>query len=126
MFKKIINLIINTLFIGILVGVGYYYFNLHKDDNISNSLILDLQNYAATENTYVSPLSVNLSIDEQNSVLAETSINQYYRYYYQQLDDNAKLIYSNLEYNLDNLKKDNFVIDFSTKFNDLLNTSGRN
>lgn len=126
MFKKIINLIINIVFIGILIGIGYYYLYLHKNNTIADSLILDLQNYTVIENDYVSLQSVNLLVSEKNSNSTQTLFNQYYRYYYQQLDDTAKVIYSSLEYNLDNLKKENFVIDFSTKFNELLNKPNRN
>lgn len=49
-----------------------------------------------------------------------------FKYYYNQLDNNSKIIYSALEDNIDNLKKKNYIIDFKTQFNDLLNeTSGQ-
>ena len=42
-------------------------------------------------------------------------------YYYQQLDEPAKIIYNTLYDNIDNLKKNHYVIDFDKKFNSLLN-----
>lgn len=44
-------------------------------------------------------------------------------FYYTQLDDVSKIIYSSIEKNIDSLKKTNYSLDFSTTFNDLLNTS---
>ena len=44
-------------------------------------------------------------------------------FYYEQLDNNGKIIYSALENNIDNLKKENYIIDFSSTFNDLLHES---
>ena len=42
------------------------------------------------------------------------------KYYYDQLDNNAKTIYDVLENNKDNFKKGNYTINLSTKFNSLL------
>lgn len=55
-----------------------------------------------------------------NNEIIFTATNNHY--YYDQLDDIAKIIYSSLENNIDNLKKQNYNIDFGTTFNDLLNT----
>lgn len=45
------------------------------------------------------------------------------KYYYKQLDNNSKIIYSALESNINNLKKKNYIIDFQAQFNDLLHES---
>ena len=42
-------------------------------------------------------------------------------YYYNQLDEYGKIIYNSIANNIENMKKNNFIIDFSTKFNSLLN-----
>lgn len=44
-------------------------------------------------------------------------------YYYSQLPDTSKIIYSALENNISNLKKENYVIDFGTTFDNLLNSN---
>ena len=40
--------------------------------------------------------------------------------YYAQLDDYAKIIYTELEKNLDNMKSGTYNVDFGTTFNELL------
>lgn len=45
------------------------------------------------------------------------------RYYYNQLDENAKIIYTYLEKNIDNLKTGTYTIDFGTTFNSVLQQS---
>lgn len=42
------------------------------------------------------------------------------KYFYNQLDNNSKIIYKSLEKHMDNLKKDNYTIDFENTFDDLL------
>jgi len=69
-------------------------------------------------------LNINNSennLTDLNNEIIITSTNEHY--YYEQLDNNGKIIYSSLENNIENLTKDNYVMDFSTTFNDLLNTS---
>lgn len=58
----------------------------------------------------------NISITEN---LASTSSSKN-NYYYNQLDSTSKIIYTELENNIDNLKKENYIINFNTQFNDLL------
>lgn len=64
--------------------------------------------------------SQNVLADSYNEVIMTSTNNHYY---YDQLDDTGKVIYSALENNIDNLKKENYTIDFTTTFNDLLNTT---
>lgn len=64
--------------------------------------------------------TVNINDNENNDdIILVTSNNNHY--YYDQLDNLARKIYISLENNIDNLKTDNYIIDFSTTFNDLLN-----
>lgn len=58
--------------------------------------------------------------NSDNTIILTSSNNQYY---YEQLDETGKTIYAKLENNIDKLKQDNYVMNFSTTFNDLLNTS---
>lgn len=61
------------------------------------------------------------TVDVPNEIVVTLRDNNYYYYY--QLSDNSQIIYSALENNIDNLKKENYSIDFGTAFNDLLNTT---
>lgn len=60
-------------------------------------------------------ISSPAKIDASNSASAH--------FFYQQLDDTGKAIYSKLENNISSLTKPGFKLDFSTQFNTLLNTS---
>ena len=55
------------------------------------------------------------SSESENSVSPATSFS-----YYAQLDDYAKIIYTELEKNLDNMKSGTYNVDFGTTFNELL------
>ena len=79
--------------------------------------VLNLSTYTAFQSPDISGIENENSSNTQNK-------QKYYRYYYNQLDSNAKIIYEKLESNIDNLKKANYKLDFSTKFNDILNQSG--
>ena len=80
------------------------------------------------EYTLTDKNSINISLSDTNSYQAsEIKPSTKSKYYYNQLDDTAKIIYNKLENNIDNLKKKNYTINFSTDFNDLLHkTSGQN
>lgn len=73
--------------------------------------------------TLTNKVSINLSVDDNLEYSEDLDFNLTgkYRYYYEQLDSNSKIIYTTLVNEMDNLKKDNYTISFSTKFNDLLN-----
>lgn len=60
------------------------------------------------------------TVDKQNSY---TNIDAN-KFYYSQLDDNGKKIYSKVLSERENLKKGDFVIDFGKDFNQLLNSDG--
>ena len=55
------------------------------------------------------------SSDSENSISPATIFS-----YYAQLDDYAKIIYTELEKNLDNMKSGTYNVDFGTTFNELL------
>jgi len=66
--------------------------------------------------------SINILLDDTDNI-ENTEVKTNYKknkYYYNQLNDTAKVIYIALENNIDNLKKENYTITFSKKFNELL------
>ena len=54
---------------------------------------------------------------------SESVVNVSNHYYYNQLDENAKIIYSALENNKENMRSGTYKIDFGTQFNSLLKQS---
>lgn len=54
---------------------------------------------------------------------SESVVNVSNNYYYNQLDENAKIIYSALENNKENMRSGTYKIDFGTQFNSLLKQS---
>lgn len=64
---------------------------------------------------------ISPAIDEQYFQMSE-STNLVNHYYYNQLDENAKIIYKGIEDNIENMESGQYKIDFGTKFNNLLNS----
>lgn len=110
LFKFILTLLI--IFI-IFTYITSKKINMSFDETVAyfkivGSQIIDINN---SENILTSTDNLPINSSKNN------------HYYYSQLDENGKIIYTALENNIDNLKKDNHVIDFSTTFNELLNKS---
>lgn len=124
--KKIINFILDTLLILIIIGIIYYFYTTTQN----NSSLLEngiLPYVTSTSDNSASILNeITFNNNQNNNVISDNSnIAKYY--YYNQLDHNAKLIYSSLENNITYLTQSNYKIDFGTQFNDLLNQSnGKN
>ena len=106
-------------FIFLILIVLAYVFSLKNNMTFQNSItyfetiiseVVDIQIPIGTHEQII----INTSSPGPNETL------QISNYYYQQLDETAKTIYNTFEINIDNLKKDNYIIDFSTSFNDLL------
>jgi len=104
-----------TVFIAFLIFT--YMFSLKSNMSFESTLLYfttigsDILNVNNKKNTPSNPY---------NEIIVTSTNNHYY---YEQLDDIGKIIYSALENNIDNFKKENYTIDFSTTFNDLLNTT---
>lgn len=99
--------------------------NIEIDDTIS--YIKEIGTSITDKTNTVSKESINILLPESNTNNSNTNqiANKTLNYfYYNQLDDVAKNIYSSLDNNLDNLKNENFNIDFDTKFNSILNSTG--
>lgn len=60
---------------------------------------------------------------DQDLLAQEGTDTEYIRYYYNQLDDNAKIIYDGIEENIKNMRTGTYKINFEKKFNDLLHES---
>lgn len=65
---------------------------------------------------------INVILDENKLAQNEITDNPYFRYYYNQLDENAKIIYKGIENNIENMQTGTYKIDFGKTFSDLINT----
>ena len=132
MKENFFTFILTIFILVILGGIGYiaYYYFYVGDENlvseivpvneISNEPIKPIepieQNQQSSESTELLPID---SGDGNTQITQVTSGK--YKYYYNQLDSNAKKIYDKLESNIENIKTGNAVLDFDDEFNDLLN-----
>lgn len=135
MFKKFFIIVFNiVLLIGLTYGIYFIYNNYFQNSSLLNGplgLILNANNIIVeyeSKNVLISnSTSEKFNVSENISeIFDNTSDNKnitpkYFRYYYNQLDYTARVIYSALERNINNLKSENFNIDFSKTFNNLLN-----
>ena len=132
--KRFINLIIKVvvnavIFSAILFLCAVIYFavfanknNFSTEDTLSYVKSIGSQ---ITDFTLSDKNSIDLSLSSDSGTTSNTIINTSTknRFYYNQLDNNAKIIYNSLENNIEHLKEDNYTINFSTKFNTLLHES---
>ena len=124
-----INLVINIFIIAILliICVIVFVFLISKSNNIS---VEDTVSYIKSFGNEISNLSlidteeINIDLSSSDEYNTNTNIsNANNNFYYNQLEDTEKIFYDELENNIDNLKKANYSINFSTRFNGLLNQS---
>lgn len=119
-FKRLLTLILILIIILLLRHI----YSTFKEENVSLGEF-NLPFYSGTPDSVLnisSPsTSINISgIDGDSSSKVSVSKSNYY---YKQLDSNSKIIYDKLESNIDNLKKNNYKLNFSTQFNTLLHES---
>lgn len=130
--KKFIKFIAKTLIFLLVLFIVFlfctYIASKRNNTTISNTLIQfqtvgsELIDFTFTDKNSVDISSgitsnSNINTEEKTSTTSSSITN---RYFYTQLDDNAKVIYKSLEDNINNLKNEKHVINFSNKFNDLL------
>ena len=91
-------------------------------DSISETIGNFVENKAGIlrEQTNVEKIEPIINEGYQTS---ESGVNVSNHYYYNQLDENAKIIYSALENNKENMRSGTYKIDFGTQFNSLLKQS---
>ncbi len=91
-------------------------------DSISETISNFVENKAGIlkEQTNVEKIEPIINEGYQTS---ESGVNISNHYYYNQLDENAKIIYSALENNKENMRSGTYKIDFGTQFNSLLKQS---
>lgn len=129
---SIIRLLINTVVIITLIALCFFAF-LFIISKLNNTTIEDTLSYINVFDTeFTSSTSLddsqhsNINLDSSNKNNSSDIATTNNMFYYNQLDEYSKLIYNELENNIKNLKKANCKIDFSNKFNDLLNqTNGQ-
>lgn len=117
MIKFIIKLLKFAICLFIIFIIFTYFFaqkNGHSFEDTLSYFKLIANEFIGFEKKENEIIGVN------SNVSSSTEIDYYY---YNQLDETSKIIYTALENNIDNLKKEKYVIDFSTRFNDLLNES---
>lgn len=125
---KYIKTLITIILILLIILLLRHIYSIFIKDNVSLGE-LNLPFYSGTPDSIIdlsTPQTTSASdisgiLDSESSVSETSHIsNNSYKYYYNQLDTNSKIIYSKLEANISNLKKSNFKINFSTQFNQLL------
>lgn len=131
MKNNILTFILIILILGIIGGL--IYFGLSYLDVDTGNILSLVTGTNEVSNETIKPLEVtgsnsNTLLSEQASQVTtvDSNINTQvssgrYKYYYDQLDENAKIIYSAVESNIENLKTGTAKIDFGERFNSLLN-----
>ena len=122
--KKLLTIL---LIIAIIYMLYYIYCKINqKDISLDTSIFLGSSDSIIDLNVSNNNTEINLSTENNSHTFSSTSTYKN-NFYYKQLDSNAKIIYEGLEKNIPNLTRTNYKIDFSTKFNTLLNQpSGKN
>ena len=130
MKNRILTFILIVLILGIIGGIAYAFIQYMGIDTnnilalvtgtneVSNETIKPLEPTGSSSNTL---LSSSLDVQSANQNTSTTVSSGKYKYYYDQLDSNAKIIYSAVEDNIENLKTGTAKIDFGEQFNSLLN-----
>lgn len=127
--KKIFKNIILLLFVLLLIFLTYTYIYAQNNNTSFFKTLADFKiignefiNFTFTDKKQINISTSDDIYEKDKNTSIETSANVFTNnYYYTQLDDNSKIIYNALESNIDNLKNQNYVIDFNNKFEDILN-----
>lgn len=110
-----------------IVYVDVFDINWQENKNPIESISEAIENFASDKASIIQNNNDSniekiepLINENSNNSVKEISTNHYY---YNQLDEYAKIIYDGIESNIDNMKSGTYKIDFGTKFNTLLNQS---
>lgn len=124
-----VKLIIEILIFILLAFLGYEIivedvFDLFKEKNPIAEVTLNqpLEKENKPVNTTQTP-QIN-PIMQENPLQSNEILKESNHYYYNQLDEYAKMIYKGFEDNIENMQTGTYKIDFNTKFNKLLNSDG--
>ena len=141
--NKGVSLVSVIILIMILILIAFLFyeivyvdiFDLAADEDKNNDTIAvatQSQNRVTTENTtheinetsndIISYANTISQTDNNSTQIVQNSAS--YKYYYNQLDEYGKIIYDGFDQNKENMKSGTYTIDFDTRFNDLLNTTG--
>lgn len=130
MKNRFLTFILIVLILGIIGGIAYAFIQYVGIDTnnilalvtgtneVSNETIKPLEPTGSSSNTL---LTSQIDVQPTNQNTNTTVSAGKYKYYYDQLDSNAKIIYSAVESNIENLKTGTAKIDFGEQFNNLLN-----
>lgn len=137
--NRIVNLILSIIVLGIisimliLTFHVYNFLSLYKTTEVASTNLEGYDPFSEQDATSVSVEQESLSNEEvitnpyANALLNETSqqisTKKENRFYYNQLDDNAKTLYNGIYDNKTMLKTGQVHINFGTEFNALLNQS---
>lgn len=132
MKSKFLNLVLSLIFLILIVGIiflGKYIFNeffgetsapiVYRVDKILTE-DPDETNKITSEESSVSIGQLISSGETQINNTISTSENRNFKFFYNQLTSNQKVIYDGLENNKDNLKQGNYVINYKDTFSELL------
>lgn len=132
MKSKFLNLVLSLIFLILIVGIiflGKYIFNeffgetsapiVYRVDKILTE-DPDETNKITSEESSVSIGQLIPSGETQINNTISTSENRNFKFFYNQLTSNQKVIYDGLENNKDNLKQGNYVINYKDTFSELL------
>ncbi len=134
--KKMIILItvLSVVVIGVLAVLLVVMLNGKKqptgNQNIENNVEQNTEEPVnEVQNTVINEATGNLilvdpNINPSGTTTTEPTESFVSRYYYNQLDETAKTIYTELKNNKSKFISGNYSVDYGTKFNTLLNTEG--
>lgn len=131
MKKAIINFvmtIVTLLVFLIFIAIGFILYNQFINNDFSDQVkdfITDMTDYSIYDrNEEVNQEVIELVSDNykvSNSVLEENNVNTKEYSFYNQLENEAKIIYDVLEKNKENMKTGNYQINLGSTFSNLLN-----
>lgn len=116
------NLILITIAV-ITIFIIYFRYNSNKEEIIeeygkqANVIVSVIQaekvatNKEKDENTYIYEIPIINETEDSEGLLS----NNNYKYFYYQLDENAKMIYDTIEENIENMKTGLYTIDLPDK-----------